>query len=537
MHRQNVIDWSVLAAGLLSITLLALWLRPAQAATLGLATAAAIFVSYRVGRHTTPRTEGLSSFDQKLASTLACPAHTGLLAKAIDRLPIGISIYDRAGYNRFLSRQATSLLGYTAVDYYGKHETEIAAMGGLGPTLTSQVLAGQDYVSKRFTHRHVDGRSVNLLGAGKAIREDDGDLLGALITFADASDLIELETARSLMGYVFEQVDEGILVIDTGKQIVHVNTPALKFAGGHERSDLIGRPMEEVLPGNTQRRLYRCVDDGYAEKDYIDPTWHINGAPRTVKTCMRPLINHDGVCLGAVIFFTDITDELALQETTQRTDRLALIGQMAAGMAHEIRNPLTTIRGFAQFLGDKMRTVGCSEGIEFTQLMITEVDRVNALISDFLHLAKPKEATYSSFCVAGWLGHIRNLCESEATRRQIELRIEPVPQGTLHGDRDRLTQLMLNLIDNAFKSCGAGAQVTVRVHEVDSGMLQIDVEDTGCGIPTDCLPLLYDPFFTTREDGTGLGLSICQRIVTDHGGNLGVAATSDQGTTFRVLLP
>ncbi len=524
-----------MAGVILLLALMAIWLRPIQTLVAASILLIALVVVYRAGRSAGESVYLSRSNDQKLGGTVQTDPR--LLAKAVDQLPLGISIYDREGFNRFLSRHAAYLLGFTAAEYYGRHETEIAAMGGLGPTLASQVLAGRDYVSKRFTHRRGDGGSINLLGAGKAVRDDAGDLLGALITFADASDVIELETARSLIGYVFEQVDEGILVIDANKQIVHVNTPAVKFSDKWERSDLIGRPMNEVLPGDTQRRLYRCIDEGYVEKDHIDPRWSIMGVPRTVKTNMRPLIGNDGACLGAVIFFADITDELARIEVAQRSDRLALIGQMAAGMAHEIRNPLTTIRGFSQFLGERMASVGYKQELEFTKLMVTEVDRINALINDFLHLARPKEAAHSTFCLADWIGHVRNLCESEATRRQIGLIFGPSPSGSLCGDRDRLTQLMLNLVDNAFKACSSGGQVTIRLAEVGFEMIQIDVEDTGCGISADSLPQLFDPFFTTRQDGTGLGLSICQRIVVDHGGDLSVAATSDQGTTFRVTLP
>ncbi len=522
MHRSRAVTWPVAVSVVTFITLLVIWLPPVQALVGTAFLATATLLAYRAG--------------QKTALSDRTQADQHLLAKGVDQLPLGISIYDRDGYNRFLSGQATQLLGFTAAEYYGKHETEIAAMGGLGSTLTSQVLAGRDYASKRFSHRRGDGGSIDLLGAGKAIRDDDGGLLGALITFADATDLIELETARSLIGYVFEQVDEGILVIDANRQIVHVNTPAARFAN-RVRSELIGRPMDEVLPGDTQRRLYRCIDEGYAEKDFIDPRWSIEGVPRTVKINMRPLIGADGRGLGAVIFFADITDELARLENTQRTDRLALIGQMAAGMAHEIRNPLTTIRGFSQFLGERLCNAGYHQELEFTQLMITEVDRVNALISDFLHLARPKVAAYCDFSLVEWIAHLRNLCESEATRRQIELTFDPAPFSTLHGDRDRLTQLLLNLIDNAFKASQPGAKVAIRFRLPDALQLQIDVEDTGCGIPADQLPHLYDPFFTTREDGTGLGLSICQRIVIDHGGHLSVAETSERGTTFRVLLP
>jgi signal transduction histidine kinase len=227
------------------------------------------------------------------------------------------------------------------------------------------------------------------------------------------------------------------------------------------------------------------------------------------------------------------------RELIQRSDRLSAIGTMAAGLAHEIRNPLVSIRTFTQLLPERM---GDEEfRSKFFQLTLSEVDRICTLINELLAFARPAPAQLSRMDLNACLEGICLLVESQARNRGVVLRTKLKPGlRSMTADEDQVKQVVMNVVLNAIQACDDGGEVEVTAYEnvVDNkAYLCTEISDTGRGIDRELLEHIFDPFFTTRREGTGLGLSIAHQIVGRHGGFIEVKSEPGDGTTFFINFP
>jgi len=227
------------------------------------------------------------------------------------------------------------------------------------------------------------------------------------------------------------------------------------------------------------------------------------------------------------------------RELIQRSDRLSAIGTMAAGLAHEIRNPLVSIRTFTQLLPERMHDEEFRS--KFFQLTLSEVDRICALINELLAFARPAPTQLSRMDLNACLEGICLLVESQARNRGVRLTTRlKLGLRSMTADEDQVKQVVMNVVLNAIQACPEGGEVTVASYEnvVDGRpYLCIEITDTGRGIERDLLEHIFDPFFTTRRDGTGLGLSIAHQIVGRHGGFIEVKSEPGRGTTFFINMP
>lgn len=244
---------------------------------------------------------------------------------------------------------------------------------------------------------------------------------------------------------------------------------------------------------------------------------------------------HSGVALtllGKQCIFTvinDITELRMLQKEISRLDRLNLIGEMAAGIGHEIRNPMTTVRGFLQLLSKKEE---CTNYKGYFNLMIDELDRANTIISEFLSLAKNKTVELTMVNLKSILENLFPLIQADAivSDKYINLDLGTVPELLL--DEKEIRQLVLNLVRNALESMSPGGKMNIRTF-MDQEEIVLAVQDDGKGIATDVLEKLGTPFFTTKENGTGLGLAVCYSICSRYNAKIDIE-TNPHGTTFFV---
>lgn len=248
--------------------------------------------------------------------------------------------------------------------------------------------------------------------------------------------------------------------------------------------------------------------------------------------------NSDGI-VGAYLIVRDVSNLIMLEDHVRQSDRLKTIGQIAAGTAHEIRNPLTAIRGFMQLLGQTLKERNMFKEGEYVKIMMSELDRVNELVNEFLLLSKPKEIKLTLTTIGTVLHEILPVIHNEALLHGITVHHESAPGlQPIWIDKEQLKQVFLNLSKNAIEAMSKGGTLTIRetIEPDRPAYLAITVQDTGPGIPEDVMERIFDPFFTTKPNGTGLGLSICQKIVHDMGGQLEVA-NSQSGASFIVWLP
>jgi len=225
---------------------------------------------------------------------------------------------------------------------------------------------------------------------------------------------------------------------------------------------------------------------------------------------------------------------LEIEEQLRRADRLTALGELSAGMAHEIRNPLGSIRGTAEILQEGFPPE--DKRYEFARILIQEVDRLNRVVQDFLTFARPEPPRLEEFDPETVLGEVLQLVQQPARKQGVELELQIDRAPKLCGHREQLKQVFLNLVLNALQAMPEGGRLTITAG-CDGSAIVLRFRDTGPGIPFEVRERIFNPFFTTRREGTGLGLAITQRIVSSHGGRIEIEESTERGTVFKVTLP
>jgi len=217
----------------------------------------------------------------------------------------------------------------------------------------------------------------------------------------------------------------------------------------------------------------------------------------------------------------------------QEREKLSMAGMLAAGIAHEIRNPLTSLRGFLQLSAPQTNPA-------YTAIMLSEVDRINEIVTELLELAKPKEMAYEPRDLTGLLVQTVVLLEAQANLNNVSLtvRAEAADRAPVivACEENKLKQLFINLIKNAIEAAAGGGAIRIAVRAADDQAV-VEVADNGQGLEQEQLERLGQPFYTTKEQGSGLGLMICRRIVQDHGGSIAFRSEAGRGTVVTVRLP
>ncbi|WP_157865566.1 two-component system sensor histidine kinase ZraS [[Enterobacter] lignolyticus] len=249
--------------------------------------------------------------------------------------------------------------------------------------------------------------------------------------------------------------------------------------------------------------------------------------------------------LAAVLLATILTffwyqryqrSRLQLQEAMNRKEKLVALGHLAAGVAHEIRNPLSSIKGIAKYFAE--RTPEGGEPHELARVMAKEADRLNRVVSELLELVKPAHLALQSVDLNEVIAHSLQLVSQDAQSREIALRYTPNPGlCRIEADPDRLTQVLLNLYLNAIHAIGRQGTIEVEARECDGQRVKIAVRDSGKGIAPEQLQAIFTPYFTTKAEGTGLGLAVVQNIIEQHGGTIQATSVVGNGAVFTLYLP
>jgi signal transduction histidine kinase len=222
-------------------------------------------------------------------------------------------------------------------------------------------------------------------------------------------------------------------------------------------------------------------------------------------------------------------------ERLRRADRLSALGELSAGLAHEIRNPLGSIEGAVQILGRQQLPEETRH--EFTELASREVVRLKGLVTNFLEFARPQPPRVLASEVGSLLDSVAMLASETASMSKVSVQVESAKAlPSVSVDPEQIKQVLLNLVINAVQATPGGGKITLRANQ-DGDWVRVEVEDEGVGIPPEDMERVFDPFFTTRSNGTGLGLSISYQIVRQHGGHISTRKNPQRGMTFAVTLP
>lgn len=250
-----------------------------------------------------------------------------------------------------------------------------------------------------------------------------------------------------------------------------------------------------------------------------------------------PLIVYIILCVIAFIilirFDSYISSLTSVHIELRRKEKLAVIGQMAAGIGHEIRNPLSALKGFTQLQKERYPNTN-----EFYPIMIQEIDRINSIVNDLMYLGKPKEIEFVKANIEEVIAYTLSLTQQQAKREGVTIETMMAgPLPPLDCEPHQLKQVFINLIKNAIESMSDGGKVKINVKVLDGNMMLISIQDQGCGIETESIPNLGEPFFTTKTAGTGLGLMVSKQIIQDHKGQIIINSSLGNGTHVNVTLP
>ncbi|MFX4261557.1 two-component system sensor histidine kinase NtrB [Pelotomaculum propionicicum] len=332
----------------------------------------------------------------------------------------------------------------------------------------------------------------------------------------------DVRTLNKKITYVLENITDGLFIIDKRWRFIYLNAEAEKF-WSRKKGELLGKSIWDEFPEVIYSPLYKYFHRAFLNQASENFEMYCPGCNKWVEVDVNP--SKEGVSF----YFRDIGERKQFEKEMYRLDRLNLIGQMAAGIGHEIRNPLTTVRGFLQLLSGKDN---CLQYREFFGLMIDELDRANTIITEFLSLAKDKAIELKLNNINSIIEAIKPLISSDASVSQVNINIDLAEVPDILVDEKEIRQLVLNLVRNGFEAMPTGGELSISTY-ADNGEIILAVKDQGNGIADDIIEKLGTPFFTTKDKGTGLGLAVCYSIAARHRAKIKVE-TGKTGTTFFV---
>ena len=344
-----------------------------------------------------------------------------------------------------------------------------------------------------------------------------------------------LSRIKAFSGNLVETMPIGLLATDNDDRIASLNQVACHILN-LSSENAIGKDAKKILPAQLWAQLKGIGVDKRVVGREIDCSMN-DGRVVPLEVSASFFKDEAGTVLGLVTLFKDLTEVRLLKQEVVRSQRLATVGRLAAGIAHEIRNPLSSIKGFATYFKERYQEK--PEDQQVSNIMIQEVDRLNKVVSQLLDFAKPVTISKVSVSLKPFIEDSLKLVTRQAEEKGITIQTDFHPQVDIGFiDQDRINQVLLNLYLNAIESMNEGGCLSVTLSVLEDGeQIEIRVSDTGAGIRADDLAHIFDPYFTTKNSGTGLGLAIVHNILENHGGEIKVESRSGQGTTIRLLLP
>lgn len=337
---------------------------------------------------------------------------------------------------------------------------------------------------------------------------------------------LELESSNLKTTKIMEGISDGFYALDRDWLFTFVNSETQKLIG-KENTELLGRSIWEVFPHIVGSLTYDKMQEAMSEDESIH--WQAEGF-----ATLEQYYEYHAYPFkeGLTVFFRDITELKRQQQELARLERLNLIGQLAAGISHEIRNPLTTIKGFLQLLGSKSKY---DQDKEYLDLMLSEIDRANTIITDFLSLAKANLDNIKPQNLNEIINKISPMLRADAynNNKEVVLDLNSLPDIRLN--ENEIKQLILNLVRNGLEVTPEAGNVTIWTYQKEDKVV-LAVKDQGTGIPLDIQKKIGTPFFTTKESGTGLGLAISIGIAQRHNATFEFE-TGNDGTTFYITFP
>lgn len=346
-----------------------------------------------------------------------------------------------------------------------------------------------------------------------------------------------LRDVKVLATDVLASINEGIVTTDREARILSINPVGTTLLGGDSR--LLHRSLKD-LPQD-HRSLYTMCLDVVTHDSTVgttDYTATVNGHKHVLHADCSLLCDQGQQEIGTVINIRDVTEKSLMEQRLRRMERYMGLGSLAAGLQHEIKNPLSALALHVQLLVEHLEEECPSPAVvEILDVLTAETRRVNDVLDGFRDFASINDLNRSHVDLREVIQRLARFVDPQAASKniQVEVNVDDTVPKAIAIDAVRVEQTLLNLVLNALESMPDGGRVSIRAHFCDQAV-RIEIRDTGNGIPEELQDKVFDPYFTTRSEGTGMGLAICEKIVRQHGGNIEFE-TGRAGTTFTVTLP
>ncbi|MFZ1731783.1 MAG: ATP-binding protein [Bacteroidota bacterium] len=340
---------------------------------------------------------------------------------------------------------------------------------------------------------------------------------------------------RSYTGLVLDNIADAVVATDAVGIITVFNQTAAQLLG-LRAEDVLGRPCLEICK-NDSLLLQRTHRSALAIP-YEETQLKLKSGDQRTLAVSTSVIRDDGGAVETIVAIArDVTDQRRIQEQLQRKDRVTAMGELAGGIAHEIRNPLNAINIIAQrFQSEFIPAADAEEYLQLTRTVRSEVQRVNSIITQFLEFARPPRLSLQSCEVSVMLRESIEVVGSQASKQNVQIQLLADEGLTVMADRGKMQQVLLNILQNGIEALSEGGLIKVIANRVGT-QVAITIADNGPGISEEIRKKIFNLYFTTKSTGTGLGLSIVHQIVSEHGGEITVASAERGGSSFQILLP
>lgn len=466
-----------------------------------------------------------------------------LFLRAFEKSPIGMALLSSDG--RFLKANHAlfQMLGYSELEL-----SQLGLSAGTHPEdLEADLELWRKMVQGELDSYQTDKRYIHKSGTilwGQlhvTVERNHQGSNGNDIVIAQIVDI----TVQKKKEEEFKKIEELHLLISEHSQDVILRltpdgmitycSPAIRKQLGYEPEELIGKYAYKYWhPEDLNNRwLNRGNPDQSDSSILVYRLRHKNGRYIWQEAHSKKIRNAAGDIQHVISMGRDITERVNSEELIRRSEKLSIIGELAAGIAHEIRNPLTSLRGFVQMY---MKEDAQGTRKLRNDVMISEIDRINEIVSELLVLAKPSNEVYEFRDVGHILNHVTRLFEGQANLYNVQIKNELEANLPFIQCQSSINQVFINVLKNAIESMPKGGEAILQAKRLDDS-IYIRIQDSGEGIPQEVITKIGNPFFTTKETGTGLGLMISMRILQNHKGTMRIESEVGKGTTVEIMLP
>ncbi|QOR66960.1 PAS domain S-box protein [Cytobacillus suaedae] len=451
-----------------------------------------------------------------------------------------IAIVDMENRLIRINEMYTKIYGYTEEDVIGRRFEEFANPKSLRAIIES--IKKGEVITNLITQRfHKDGSVLDISVSYSPFRNISGEIIAVIAVFRDITEAKrmerELTRTRELYKLITENTTDLIAVVTKDLTVLYAS-PSFQRVVGVNPDELVGRNVIDLVKPDT-------IEDYIGVVNKVIST----GEPQLLKNRIKsinqediftdfivsPIYNTKREFDSFVVVGRNVTDRVKNEATIRNLDRLSIIGQLAAGVAHEIRNPLTALKGFSKLMQDNPNL---DKRDDYLSIIMTELNRIDMIVNEFMSLAKPQAVKYERNNIIAVIDSTIQVLHPQAMLHNVEFKLNYTANHVdVFSNAQQLKQVFVNFIKNAIESMPYGGQIEINVSLNENSKIIISIIDEGIGIEKERLLLLGTPFYTTKDRGIGLGLTVSNKIIQEHNGSMVIESEIDEGTRVIVELP